>query len=440
MVVKCRMRKFKNLWIWLALFVCCLAVYSPALFGKKIWDDNFLIGQHPFFRSPGYFWDVFNYHLFMDSPSTYYRPVQIWSYMLDYLLWGENTFGYHLTNVILHTTVGFLLFLYLKCILPRYGVVSRYVPFLTAGLWVVHPMHNAAVAYISGRADALSAIFALLGLLLWEKTTGKTRWLGFAAALLLSMLSKEIGLTWLLLWALAIAPRTASWKKILTVVTLLLLSVSFLRNLPAPKERRHDASSGLEQRISLSLKALGDYGCLFVAPDRLSMERPIVAAPGTVALHRFAWFLPIGIVLAIGLSWACWQKPRAWLRFAAIWILIGFIPISNLFPLNAPSAEHWIFMPSMAAMMIVCILVPRRFYWVLLCWGLLLGARTWMRAHDWKSPARFFAQTRQNSDTLRIFLNDVMLVWDSGEHEKAIAMVKARNAPSPHLDNGSRSR
>ena len=37
---------------------------------------------------------------------------------------------------------------------------------LVALVWTVHPVHNAAVAYISGRADSLAALFALSAWLL----------------------------------------------------------------------------------------------------------------------------------------------------------------------------------------------------------------------------------------------------------------------------------
>src|SRR4030042_3454817 len=32
----------------------------------------------------------------------YYRPFSIFSYGLDYLTWGTNPIGWHLTNLILH--------------------------------------------------------------------------------------------------------------------------------------------------------------------------------------------------------------------------------------------------------------------------------------------------------------------------------------------------
>jgi hypothetical protein len=105
----------------IALLVCAVAsvaVYAPALRGGLIWDDIYLVGENPFFKSPQFGLEVFRHWLFFDSFSTYYRPVQNWSYMLDYWLWQGSPVGYHLTNVGLHATAAFLLYLLLRQLLP----------------------------------------------------------------------------------------------------------------------------------------------------------------------------------------------------------------------------------------------------------------------------------------------------------------------------------
>src|SRR5580658_4899841 len=102
----------------LLAFAACLlsafAVYAPALGGELIWDDRYLVRENPFFRSPVFLLEVFRHYLFFDSFSTYYRPLQNWSYILDYWLWRGDPVGYHLTNILLHSGSGFLLFLLLR--------------------------------------------------------------------------------------------------------------------------------------------------------------------------------------------------------------------------------------------------------------------------------------------------------------------------------------
>ena len=116
----------KPFWTYPLFLLLTLAVYSPCLDGGFVWDDQYLVKENPFFRSPVFITEVFQHHLFHNSYSLYYRPVQNISYMLDYWLWDRNSFGYHLTNVFLHATAAFLLLLLLKRILP--AIVERLEP------------------------------------------------------------------------------------------------------------------------------------------------------------------------------------------------------------------------------------------------------------------------------------------------------------------------
>jgi len=91
---------FVRLWMrpWIVLLTLAsvaFGIYFPCLHGERIWDDDYLVGTNPFFRSPVFSLEVFQRHLFSESFSTYYRPVQNLSYMLDYWLWGDSTTGYH---------------------------------------------------------------------------------------------------------------------------------------------------------------------------------------------------------------------------------------------------------------------------------------------------------------------------------------------------------
>src|SRR5882757_1538232 len=103
---------------WLLCLLAGFLVYAPALGGDLIWDDFYLVRENPFFRSPVFGLEVFQHYLFFDSFSTYYRPIQNWSYMFDYWLWRGSPVGYHCTNILVHSLSGFLLFLLLRRLLP----------------------------------------------------------------------------------------------------------------------------------------------------------------------------------------------------------------------------------------------------------------------------------------------------------------------------------
>jgi protein O-mannosyl-transferase len=93
----------------------------------------------------------------------------IWlSLMLDYQLYGLNSGGYHLTNLILHVLSTLLLFWLLN---RMTGTIWRGA--FVAAFFALHPLHVESVAWISERKDVLSAFFWMLTLCLYVYYTEK---------------------------------------------------------------------------------------------------------------------------------------------------------------------------------------------------------------------------------------------------------------------------
>ncbi len=418
-------------WVaWLLCLAAGLLFYAPALSGELIWDDAYLVRANPFFRSPVFGAEVFRHWLFFDSFSTYYRPVQNWSYMLDYWLWRGEPVGYHLTNLLLHSLSGILLFELLRQILPGLtgGTGARenrapiqFAALFVALIWVVHPVHNAAVAYISGRADSLASFFALLAWLLARRAC-EARFvfskaaIGLAAALtaLLALCSKEIALLWLALFAVHLLSfeRGVGWRAkgiALAGALSVLGAYAFLHALPAARAPMENGPPlPLDGRFLLMLRALGDYAGLLVWPGRLYMERAISdsAIYGSVASWRahphYEYLSVIGLLVGLAALWLCRQRwPARRLRgFGALWFLLAFLPISNLFPLNAEVAEHWIYLASIGALLLLAgtvFALPRRAQIAAGAFAALsilaLGVRTSVRAGDWVNAETFCLRT-----------------------------------------------
>ncbi len=414
-------------WVVLLVFVLiAFATYYPSLKGERIWDDHYLVGENPFFRSPVFAVEVFRRHLFTESFSTYYRPVQNLSYMVDYALWGEDTTGYHCTNVLIHAFAAWLLFLLLRRLLPalwKGGPEAFAAAFLVALVWLVHPVHNAAVAYVSGRADSLAALFALGAWLLCiraRECAGRAGRMAFglAAALLflVALCSKEIALVWALLFclhALIFERSPGRLRRLLPVggVIALVGVYAVLHALPEHRAGLPAAVGGPEPfggRAILALRALGDYCGLMFAPVRLMMERSLGAAD--MYASRSAWwhgvtaeYLSIlGAATLVAASWLCMRRGegRSLRRFGAVWFFVAFVPISNLIPLNAEVAEHWIYAASIGFLMflagVVAMLPRRALRWsgalALVAAG-VLAVRTGVRAGDWANGERFARKT-----------------------------------------------
>jgi len=119
-----------------AIVAATLLVYANALGNAFLWDDRFLVVGNTAIKHWGDVATILTRPLFPDAlGSRYYRPLQTLTYLLDYQLWGLRPWGFHLTNVLLHTGTALLLF--------RLGMlVLRDARAALAGavLFAVHPI------------------------------------------------------------------------------------------------------------------------------------------------------------------------------------------------------------------------------------------------------------------------------------------------------------
>src|SRR5205823_11472544 len=105
--------------------------------------------------------------------------------------------------------------------------------------------------------------------------------------------------------------------------------------------------------------------------------------------------------LTLGVLLCSKRAPGRQLRiFGACWWLIGFLPISNLFPLNAQVAEHWIYMPSVGLLLFLagcsmgCAARPSRLVQCLVVSLVIgFGIRTTVRSFDWVDGETFYKRT-----------------------------------------------
>jgi tetratricopeptide (TPR) repeat protein len=449
----------------LLILVACLLAYAPVLHGKFLWDDLYLVGANPFFRSPRFVFEVFRHYLFLDSFSLYYRPVQNLSYIVDYAIWNRNEFGYHLSNILFHAASAFLLFLVLR------GAVNgafdrRSAPsekwatgaaFSVALLWAVHPIHNAAVAYVSGRADSIAMMFALAGWLLFSnEVTGWRRVACLALApvcALAALCAKEIAFIWIALFAIHLfgfERRLPLRSKLAAVGTLLGVFGIYLwlRHLPGSRVAQEGLTyPPMADRVILMLRALGDYTSLIFFPGNLHMERTVWNAPDYLSLGawqrdmRGEYLSLLGLLTIAAFVFACWSSlPGRKIRILGVsWFVLGFLPISNLFPLNAQVAEHWIYMASAGFLLMLAgfaraipARLQRHLAAVVPLAVLALGIRTAYRAADWADPETLYRQTiAAGGFPERVSLNLAEVLSAKGKPKEAEAILRTTLSEFP---------
>lgn len=457
---------------WLRCLVLVLvgvAARAPSLSGQLLWDDTHLVAENPFIRSPLLVLEAFRHHLFPDSLGGHYRPVQTVSYIFDYLIWNGENYGFHLSNVLWHVLGGCLLYQLLKQLIRLVAGTFRngdangsrietaaildVTAFFAALLWLVHPVHSAAIDYVSGRADSLACVFACGGWLLYLRAGRIARPLvrrvtyGLAAfSALLALCSRESGFVWLLLFLfflLAFDKKAAFRMKLVVLACCIALAGVYagLRQLPPKSLPSEAVTNGSEpHRALLMLRALGDYGQLLVWPANLHMERTILASGDARENTRWKNAIPTehlflaGVVFGGILLYGAFRPgpARAIRIFGVSWFLLAYLPISNLIELNATIAEHWLYLPSIGFFIFVaaCVIeVPqraRKLAMAAACLAIVgLSVRSFVRSSDWVTPETFYRRTLlAGGTTVRMAVNLAAIYSQRGENARAESILR----------------
>jgi hypothetical protein len=192
----------------LGIVVATVLCFLPALSGTFLnWDDNVNFLDNPAYQGLGreqIRW-AFSSVLF-----GHYIPLTRLTWSLNYVLGGMNPWGYHLVNVLLHAANAAIFYVVARRLLAAATTGgaqdARRRPEIEAGAAVaaivfgVHPLRVEPVSWITGRADLLCALFALVAV--WSylrsvETVGPARprhVLISALALATALLSKGVAL------------------------------------------------------------------------------------------------------------------------------------------------------------------------------------------------------------------------------------------------------
>jgi tetratricopeptide (TPR) repeat protein len=417
----------------LCLALAIFAAYAPALRNDFVWDDTALILRDPLIRSWQLIPEAFQHFLFVDAtPSDFYRPIQRLTYLADYAAFVFKPAGYHLSSILFHAGATLALFLLSNELLQGWEVDERrrrWLAFVATLFWAVHPVHTAAVAYISGRADPLAAMFGFLGLYCGVRVAPAkraNRWLlqiATGALFLLSALSKESGLIFPVL-LIAILVLRKSWRQIRPAsVVLVFVAISYVSlRLPAehfPAPRLRPPAPALVRPIIVA-RAFAEYTGLVLFPANLHMDRDVESHPfgsSDASVRGAAWrelqTLAGIVLLAAAVYWAIRSRKRDPAVFACLILAaLAYLPVSGAFSLNATIAEHWIYLPTAFVFLAATIAISR---WripvraaatIVPLLVVVFGARTFLYTLDWKNQRTFLERTiAAGGDSARMLIN-----------------------------------
>jgi len=354
---------------------------------------------------------------------------------------GLDVAGYRLFNLVAHFACAFLLLSLTRRVLARIWSEGRALAVATAValLWILHPLHTAAIDHVSYRTETLAAFFYLATL--WAADRGfsakqRLGWFTFGTlCCALAMGSKEIAVSAplvVLLWDAAAnsrglrdALRRHGGFHLALASTWAVLAWSWSLG-----ERGETVGLGAEgvgawSYLLTQAGVLVHYARLVVWPDPLVLDAsdwPIAASPAEV------WPAVLGVLLAFGASlYAALRGRLAGVVALAVFAVLA--PTSSFIPIAAaPMAEHRMVLPLAGVLVLLVLALERstarlpsavRVAVVLLA-ATGLGWRTQLRNHDYRSSLAIWQATvddRPGSLRAREYLSRALTA--AGESERA---------------------
>jgi hypothetical protein len=303
-----------------------------------------------------------------------YRPLSLATFAMEVGMFGpgHSTIS-HGINIFLYGLTGILLYRILIGLFPV-GEGGRWyfsLPFITAAVFVLHPLHVECVANIKGRDE----ILALLGGLgaLWATLkyfdTNKWWWLLFAAvALFLGMLAKENALTFLVVIPLTVAvfTKVPTARSISAALPLLIAALFFifvrykalgyiLSHGQVNTDIMNDPFLGMtgSEKYATIFLTLGWYIKLLFVPHPLTIDYYPYHVP---KVSWSDWKALASLALYLGMSiWALLNiRKHKVPAYAILFYLITLSIVSNLFvSVGTFMNERFAYMPSVAFCLLV---------------------------------------------------------------------------------------
>ncbi|HEY3346994.1 MAG TPA: tetratricopeptide repeat protein [Nitrospirota bacterium] len=348
------------------IVLAAVIAYANALHCGYVLDDFDLAVDNPNIKSWGNLYQIFTTGYWDAEGLTrgLYRPLAIFSFMLEYGIAGTAPWLRHLDNIILHAAVTVAAYFMLRKIFPRGDF-----PFWAAVLFAVHPAHTEAVTWVSGRAELMAALFSMLSILVFLRSD-KSR-----AALWLSPVFFLFGL---------LSKETAAMTPAALIIILLFFDTgknSFLRKMAvrlAPFAATfvvymaaryivlgHEVTPkggdqmlyGLSayQRASVSIWSFFEYARLSLLPFDLKMLYEF-DPPG--ALGKLRTIAGSILLAGVGITFIISMKHRLsdgykTCAFAASWFALWLFPVSNIIPVGVLVSERALYLPLLGTCLIL---------------------------------------------------------------------------------------
>ncbi len=421
-------------WI-LILAIACALVYGNAIGGEFVYDDTRQILRNPLIQNNDKIFDALTSDVWAFKgdgtvvASNYWRPTFTAWHILNFRLFGNSVYGWHLLNILLHFGVCALIFLLLR----RWQFEIK-TAFAIALIFAVHPVHVESVSWISGSPDLLFTIFFLGALYFIDKYAVSDSVYDLAAALLfyaISLGAKEIGILCLPIFYLVISAKRSKTEeqrgRVLPLVSFgLVAGAYFLARLYVIGALSFppDDPVGLSEAI-LSVPAMFTFYLRQIFfPWWIAANYPL--APVTSVLST-SFIVPLFVsIAALAALFISARRSHRGTIAAAIFLL-PLIPAMNATAFISDQLVHdrYLYLPILGVLMIVIWQAAERIgekkmLIVASAIALVLGLQSISYSWTWTSPLRLWTWTRKVDDSAFTAMQLGSALESTGRSKEAI--------------------
>ena len=376
--------RIQKLLALLVLLGLCFILYGKSISYGYVLDDKLVYTDNKFTKAgmegigpllstesfTGYFGDQKNL-----VQGSRYRPLSLISFNIEHQIFGISSSVSHAINILLYAICGWICFLCLARLFKEDNVkVFLGLAFVTALIFILHPLHVEAVANVKGRDEILSLLLSMLtfyGILKYVDYN-KLIWLLLGGLYyFLGLLAKENTLTFL-----AIIPfglilfRPAQKKKLLIATTILLLLslayialrysvIGFLLGDAPSNDLMNNSFAGMNgaQKYATIFYTLLEYLRLNVFPHPLTHDYYPYHIPKMEFSDWQVWFSILLHLILAGVALIYWKKHKV-ITFAIGFYFAAISIVSNIvISIGTFMNERFAFSASLGACLLMAYLI-----------------------------------------------------------------------------------
>jgi len=333
------------------LALVAAVVFSGVLSNGLVYDDGKQLLENPFVRNTHLWRRIFTGSVWSflgaAAETNFYRPLHIFSYWLIWRVAGPNPAAFHFFQWILYMATGLVVFQ-----IGREMLGNDLAALAGSLLWLLHPLHVEAVAWIASVPDMGCGFFYLLAFLLFlhaEKSGDRrlARHVLTALAYFPALFFKEAAFSFPLLviaYWLFFPDATKSWARRaarwgMYVAAAVVYSVARVAALGHFSGARH-LWKIQPKIVAAALGLMGQHARLFFWPVRLNVFHTF--DPGSSLHSPWPWLTVLVLVAAGAL-----RKRQAVLGFLVLWWAATLLPCLDVRQLSFPLfAERFSYLPS----------------------------------------------------------------------------------------------